>query len=344
MIRALLFACVVFAALAYPRAANATSCTVPNLVVNGQYVDATKLAANFSALAACSSNIDNTNIGAAGIYASQLIPTTVAQAVFGGSQTYTFSNGLNVTGALAVTGAVSGASGAFTSAVSAGNGFTTTGTDNAGGLIVSGTTSSGQLSVSGQSNLNGLSAASPSFTGTVSSVAISNSGLVATGSFNDSGAAVFGSSGYVQVSSLTPSQCVNTASNDVLGSQPCNYFTLNGLQPTVSLTSTGNTISITPSGSTIDLENLYTYTLPSSVVKSNTSNNEVMVHGTATANNAGSTVGGLPYTSSSTYDCTITPTGTSSQTWTPILSKTNGATITLYNNPSITVTYICLGH
>jgi hypothetical protein len=47
---------------------------------------------NFSTIAtAINGNLDNTNIGSAGIYASQIIPTNSTQATFGGSVSYTMT-------------------------------------------------------------------------------------------------------------------------------------------------------------------------------------------------------------------------------------------------------------
>ena len=54
--------------------------------------------ANFTACANAINNIDNTNIGAAGLFASDLLPTNGTQATFGGAQTYTFPADINVSG------------------------------------------------------------------------------------------------------------------------------------------------------------------------------------------------------------------------------------------------------
>lgn len=74
--------------------ARAAACAVPYTFVNGTPADANQVNANYAAVIACISNIDNTNIGPAGIYASQIIPTNTAQATFGSSQQYTFPNGI----------------------------------------------------------------------------------------------------------------------------------------------------------------------------------------------------------------------------------------------------------
>lgn len=78
---------------------------VPNVFVNATTIQAAPFNANFNAVAVSVNSVDNTQIGAAGIFASQLIPTTGAQATFGGSSLYTFPAGLSITGALTTTGA-----------------------------------------------------------------------------------------------------------------------------------------------------------------------------------------------------------------------------------------------
>lgn len=70
--------------------ASATTCTVPNTFSNGTVADANQVNANFSALQSCGNNIDYRNIGVAGLYASQLLPGTTAQATFGGLYGYSF--------------------------------------------------------------------------------------------------------------------------------------------------------------------------------------------------------------------------------------------------------------
>lgn len=64
--------------------------TIPNTFVTGAVIQAAPFNANFTAIQTWSSNIDNTNLGALGIYASQIIPTTGAQATFGSSLNYSF--------------------------------------------------------------------------------------------------------------------------------------------------------------------------------------------------------------------------------------------------------------
>lgn len=77
--------------VAQPLPALATGCSVPNVFSNGTTADANQVNANFSALVNCGNNIDNTNIGGNGIYASQIKPTTTGQGTFGGAIGYTFN-------------------------------------------------------------------------------------------------------------------------------------------------------------------------------------------------------------------------------------------------------------
>jgi hypothetical protein len=77
-----------------PREARATTCTIPYIFTNGTTINAAPFNSNFTALQTCGNNIDNTNIGSAGIYASQVIPLTAAEATFGGALGYTFTTTL----------------------------------------------------------------------------------------------------------------------------------------------------------------------------------------------------------------------------------------------------------
>jgi hypothetical protein len=67
--------------------------TQPFIFVTGQIPTAAQWNANPAAWVAGFANIDNTNIGAAGIYASQIKPSGAAAATFGGTQAYTFPAG-----------------------------------------------------------------------------------------------------------------------------------------------------------------------------------------------------------------------------------------------------------
>jgi hypothetical protein len=64
---------------------------------------------NFSYLVSAVTSVDNSQIGVAGLYPSQLIPTTIAQATFGGTGggvNYTFPGSLTLGGGLNLPGAV----------------------------------------------------------------------------------------------------------------------------------------------------------------------------------------------------------------------------------------------
>jgi hypothetical protein len=92
--------------------------------VNATTINAAPFNANFSALQTCGNSIDNTNIGMAGIYASQIIPTTVGQATFGGSASYTFSTALTLAAATVLTYNANSAGALFT-ALGSNNGIAT---------------------------------------------------------------------------------------------------------------------------------------------------------------------------------------------------------------------------
>ena len=94
----LLVWCMLLFAGVAPRAAFATACTVPNSFTAGTPAVASQVNANFASLQSCANNIDHTNMGTAGIYASQIIPDTAGHATFGGSIAYTFANGLAISG------------------------------------------------------------------------------------------------------------------------------------------------------------------------------------------------------------------------------------------------------
>ena len=70
----------------------------PNGSGPANIIDATSLNSNFSNICTAGNNINYQNIGSAGIYASQMIPTTNAQAQFGGASTitYTFPAGVSL--------------------------------------------------------------------------------------------------------------------------------------------------------------------------------------------------------------------------------------------------------
>lgn len=75
------------------------ACSVPNTFTNGTIAQSALVNANFAAVVACVNNISGANIGPGGLWASNIIPTTVGQATFGGSGAgvnYTFPGTINL--------------------------------------------------------------------------------------------------------------------------------------------------------------------------------------------------------------------------------------------------------
>ena len=109
-------------ALAHGRA-DALCSGVPYTFSNGTAADATQVNANFSALVTCANSIDNTNISGA-LFASQIAPTTIAEATFGGSIDYRFPLGIDLGTPLSV---ANGGTGTTTPGLVAGTNVTITG-------------------------------------------------------------------------------------------------------------------------------------------------------------------------------------------------------------------------
>lgn len=65
--------------------ADATACSIFYTWLNGDTITAARLNGNNTNFQTCGNSIDNTNIGNAGIFASQIKPTILAQALFGGT-------------------------------------------------------------------------------------------------------------------------------------------------------------------------------------------------------------------------------------------------------------------
>lgn len=61
---------------------------IPNVFVQGTTINAAPFNTNFSAVQTAVNNVDNSNVGASGFFASQLLPTTLGQATFGGAIGY----------------------------------------------------------------------------------------------------------------------------------------------------------------------------------------------------------------------------------------------------------------
>lgn len=83
-------------AVAFPKPVHAAACPPALVWATGNTLTATALNTNPNAFSQCFLNIDNTNIGAAGIFASQIIGTTTAQATFGGAGNYRFPGSVYV--------------------------------------------------------------------------------------------------------------------------------------------------------------------------------------------------------------------------------------------------------
>jgi hypothetical protein len=60
-----------------------SSLVIPNVFTNGTVINSSPFNSNFGAITTWSTAIDNTNIGPAGLFPNQLLPTTGAQATFG---------------------------------------------------------------------------------------------------------------------------------------------------------------------------------------------------------------------------------------------------------------------
>lgn len=62
--------------------------SIPNVFVQGTTINSAPFNTNFSAVQTAVNNVDNSNVGASGFFASQLLPTTLGQATFGGAIGY----------------------------------------------------------------------------------------------------------------------------------------------------------------------------------------------------------------------------------------------------------------
>lgn len=171
--------------------ADATQVSVPYSFIPNSTIYSAQVNANFSTIYnAFNSGIDNTNVGSAGFFASQIKPTNGTQATFGGTQTYTFPAAVVVTGALTSDGIVTGTQLQFTNTAGATNattivgngGITITGvTDDTLGVIAQGVASplafdhNGNLAISG-----GFHATTGNFSSTLASGAITAPSITLT--------------------------------------------------------------------------------------------------------------------------------------------------------------------
>ena len=93
MKKALTLISAVVAFCATTALAQAAPCAPSMTFTTGQTLTAAVLNSNPVTFSGCFSNIDYTNIGAAGLYPSELMPTTTGQGTVGGSVPITFPNG-----------------------------------------------------------------------------------------------------------------------------------------------------------------------------------------------------------------------------------------------------------
>ena len=146
-----------------PARVEATPCAAMNVFSSGTVANPAPVNSNFSNLVACAQNIDNSNIGSAGIFASQVIPGNASQATFGGSQQYSFPAGVLDTGNLQVTG--TGVFGSYVAAWS--SGASTNGNVAPLYTAAGGTTSNNAHSVIGTCSMVATTSCVVSFTGGV---------------------------------------------------------------------------------------------------------------------------------------------------------------------------------
>lgn len=104
--------------------------------VTSETLTAVNLNANPAAFVAAFKNIDNTNIGTAGVFASQIIPLNTAQSTFGGAVGYMFSPGSPTQVPLTVSGVAGQSVDIFDVTLTSG-GTKAISVDSKGGLVFS---------------------------------------------------------------------------------------------------------------------------------------------------------------------------------------------------------------
>lgn len=154
--------------------AEAAPCSPSHTYVTGETLTAATLNSNPVTFSGCFSNIDNTNIGAAGLYASQLNPGNSTQATFGGGQSYTFPVNISVMGSTATAGLSDSANAVITGTLGVTGATTLTSLSGTSGTF------SSTLGVTGTSTLGPVNAGATSVTSLASSGAVSGT----TGSFS----------------------------------------------------------------------------------------------------------------------------------------------------------------
>lgn len=156
--------------------AEAITCSISHVYTTGETLTSAVLNANPTQFNTCFASIDHLNIGPAGIYASQIIPTTAAQATFGGSQVYTFPSVPSWTGALPVAqGGTNLTSLAGSKCIRSAS---TTALAESAGDCVTAVTASGNLSSSGGTTPAISMTTTPSFSNVTTGTVSASGGLV----------------------------------------------------------------------------------------------------------------------------------------------------------------------
>lgn len=335
---------VAFAAslVSHPIAARAACGALPYVFQDttgtNSLVEASTTNANNSFLLSCALNVDYTQIGAYGIFASQIIPQTPGQAIFGGSQGYQMPAGLTTNGSNPLclscsTGfsstipfiGNSGESGlnfSFGSASTLGARFfkATAGTPS----LVFSIDPSGNVTNAGNSNVGGNVVA----TGSISSGGTLN----VSGIYNSIGTSA--NNGVLQVPGtgqlfLNLASGGNVAIGNGAGGLSGITFGTNGTIVSANETTgveTATQVSHTGGGS-----------FPFAAGEN--SANEQLKHGSVAATSGGTAVTGLTFTNSTSYDCTFGPQHS------PIsiaYDRNSGSQMTVYGGG--TVSWICLGY
>ena len=234
-----------------PMSVLANTVTIPNTFQNGQFIDANLFNQNFQSIATfANGNIDNTNIGVAGFYGSQIKPTTVAQATFGGTIAYTFLTAPIMSGAGITAATIPNASLVTTplTALTAGANVSITGTApnltinaTAPAAGVTSVTGSGNIASSGGLTPNITLVAAPSISGVnFTSATVPNAALVTT----PLTALTAGTN--ISITGAAPNLTINAAGatgvTSVGGSG--NIISSGGTTPTISITGTPSFVNV----------------------------------------------------------------------------------------------------
>lgn len=180
--------------------------SIPFVFTNGTTADGNQVDADFNTVQNVVNGLDFANVGVNGFFANQIIPTTLAQATFGGSVAYNFPSGLSVTGTLSTSGGLTISSGGLnvTGTVAVTGNETVSGSLSVGPNGVSSLTPGnvifGQSATAGQIQLGGSStSAAIDFNITAATTVTINRATAITGNGTVSGALNVGPVGSVAV-------------------------------------------------------------------------------------------------------------------------------------------------